>query len=170
MTDAAYMAKNWLMRAEELEEQRKKQFSKVMLIESKVNNCVSHYETSGRRDLISAQASREDLLADYAMEREKLEVITNQVLHEDNITLKAIDLIPNGTYRALLISRHITRNTMKQIEKSGALNIKISQLFNIYEKALQELARILEHNKPLEIIPNETPKAEQITIINAAPA
>ena len=170
MTDAAYNAKNWLMRTDEIEEQRKRQTSKVMLIESKLNNCVAHYETSGRRDLISAQAAREDLLADYATERAKLEAITEKVLHEDLITIKVLDRLKSTLHHVILFERHVNRRSIKAMAKSGNYNMKEKRLYDHYNLALQELAEILEQNKTLEIIPNEKPKAEQITIINAAPA
>lgn len=170
MTDAAYIAKNWLMRTDDLEEQRIKQINKVMLIESKVNNCVSHYETSGRRDLISAQAAREDLLADYATERAKLEAITEKVLHEDLITIKVLDRLKITLHAVILFERHVNRHSIRTMVKSGMYEIKEKRLYDHYNLALQELAEILEQNNPPEIIPNKNPNAEQITIINAAPA
>ena len=170
MTDAAYNAKNWLMRTDDLEEQRLKQINKVMLIESKLNSCVSHYETSGRRDLISAQAAREDLLADYATERAKLEAITEKVSREDIITIKVIDKLKSVLHHAILFDVHLNRRSINEMAKSGMYEMKKTQLYTHYNLALQELAEILEQNNPPEKLPPENTNAEQITIINAAPA
>ena len=169
MTDAAYNAKYWLMRTDDINEQQIKQANKVMLIGNKLNNCVSHYETSGRRDLISAQAAREDLLADYATEREKLETIIETAARENVITIRMINKLKSNLHQVILFDVHINHQSIKTLSKSGKFEIKERQLYNIYKLSLQELAEILEHNPP-EKIPKEKTKAEQITIINAAPA
>lgn len=164
MTDAAYRAKNWLMRTDELEEQRLKQIEKVMLLESKLNNCVSHYESNGGRDPVSSRAAHEDLLLDYSIERKKLEEITNKVMRDEIITIKVIDRINNYLYHAILFDAHINRRSISEMAKKGGYELKKSQLYEQYKKALEALAEILE-TKPPEIIPNE-----ELTIISQAPA
>ena len=148
MTDAAYNAKNWLMRVDELEEKRKKQINKVMLIEAKLNNCVSHFDLSGSRDPISARAAHEDLLADYITARDELEHITNLVIHEDYITIRVVERLNNACYAALLFDIHLNRHSITAIVKSNRYEVKRTQLYNYYLKALQELAEILENNPP----------------------
>ena len=141
MTDSVYRAKNWLMRADELEEQRKKQLDKIAFIESRINNCIINYESTGARDPISARAAHEDLLADYASARDELERITRTLLKEDIITRKALEPMSNHLYIALLIDKYISRRSIKEIAKSGdykpnsEAQYSEAQLFRIHEKA-----------------------------------
>ena len=144
MTSAAFKAQEWLKRADELEESRKRQYNKVLFIESKVNNCISSYERTGARDPIGARAAHEDLLADYVNACEELETITIKVLHEDNITIDIILRLNNRLYRTLLFDRYINRSTIKAMEKSGIYNLKKSQLHKLNIDALEMLASILE--------------------------
>ena len=170
MTDSVYRAKNWLMRADELEEQRKKQIQKIELIETRLNNCIVNYESTGARDPISARAAHEDLLADYASARAELEKITNKLIKEDTITRQALEPMSNHLYIALLIDKYISRRSIKEIAKSGDYKpnsegqYSEAQLFRIHEKALKEFAEILEPPK-LVIVPNQKRRFEHLEII-----
>ena len=154
MTDSSYRAKNWLMRSDELEDERKRAIGKVLFLESKVNNCVSSYDYTSRRDPISSRAAHEDLLADYVSACDELEDITEKVLHEDNLTIRVMDRMKNKTYVALLFDRYVNRLSWAVIEKSNKYNVKKAQLYRYHREALESLGNILESCTP-EIIPTE---------------
>ena len=164
MTDSVYRAKNWLKRADEIEEQRKKQLDKIAFIESRINNCIINYESTGARDPISARAAHEDLLADYAIARDELERITRTLLKEDIITRKALEPMSNHLYIALLIDKYISRRSIKEIAKSGDYKLSEQHLFRIHDKALVEFAEIREAPKLL-IVPNNKRRFEHLEII-----
>lgn len=165
MTDAAYNAKNWLMRYEDLEEERIKAAGHVMMLRAKVNNCVSSYEYTGHRDQIGARAAHEDLLADYSEACDRLEAITEQVLHEDNITIIVLGRMKNKLYAAFLFDRFVNRIKMNEILKTHRYELKKSQLYRTQAAALDALGQILETRPPeiassskeqeLEIIPGQ---------------
>ena len=143
MNDAAYDAKIWLMRNDENEQERLKTIRTVLLIQSKLNNSVASYEQRGRRDRISAQASHEDLLADYSEACKKLEAITSKVLHEDIVTIRTIDKLQSCLHQTILLDVHLNRQSFNDISKSGKYDLKKRQLYNHYKTALQELAAVL---------------------------
>lgn len=169
MTDAAYTAKNWLLRSEDLEEKRKQTLRALQLLESKVNNCVSNYEMRGHGDLISAQAAREDLIIEYSTTCAKYEDIINAISREDIITLRVIERMKNAQHRALLIARYINRKSLAEIAKSKVLKMSQSHLYRQHDLALEELAAILETNPPQKL-PNNSAHEQAENMINAAPA
>lgn len=162
MTDAAFSAKNWLMRYEDLEQERIRAAGRVMLLRAKVNNCVSSYENTGRRDAISSRAAHEDLLADYSEACRDLEAITEKVLHEDNITITVLERLHNRLYANILFDRFVNRMSMKEMQKLQRYELKKSQMYRTQAAALDALGRILE-TKPPEIVPNT--KGQQLEII-----
>ena len=144
MTDSAYRAKTWLRRADTLESDRRKAANKLLRIEAKVNNCVINYEGEGGRDQLSGQTAHEDLLYSYSIAAAELEQITNKVIREDLITLHVIDKIPNAFHRAILTGRYISRYSMTQMVQCGQYELKKSQLIEHHNKALEELAAVLD--------------------------
>lgn len=164
MNDAIYSVKVWLTRADELENKRKKQVYHVALIASKLNRCVSSYESSGiGHDLTSAQAKHEDLLADYVTACQQLENITAIVLHEDILTIRVINRLNNIMHQALLLDIHVNRLTLNEISKSGKYELKKRQLYNHYQQALQELAAIRENNNEILLI---NPKNKELETLS----
>ena len=155
MTDEAYHAKNWLMRADELELQWKRTARQILVIKDKIDGGVANYYGLGSGDSISAQARHEDLLLEYSMLQEQLEEELSRCLYEDNITLRVIDRIDNPLYRAILIARYICRSDWKTITKSFQTELKRTRLKFFHNQALEELALILDSNS-LEIVNNTT--------------
>lgn len=148
MTDKVYLAKIWLMRADELDLQWKRTRDKIMFIQDKLNGGVSKYYGSGKGDPISAQASHEDLLLEYSMLRERFELEINRCLHEDNITLIIIERVNNPLHRSILTAKYICRISFKEFSKNSHIELKKSQIYEQHKKALEEIASILESEKP----------------------
>lgn len=145
MTDAAYNAKNWLMRTNEIEERRIKAANKKAFIEAKLNSCVSCYEITGHRDQIGARAAHEDLLLDYSIACDELEKITRQVMYADHVTIEELEKVQPTIYRVVLICRYINRITIIQMVRSGKFEYKRTQLYEIEKRALETLGGILEN-------------------------
>lgn len=152
MTDSAYRAKNWLMRADELDSQWRKTRNRVSFIQNKLHGGVSNYYGSGKSDLITAQASHEDLLLEYSLVQEQFEKELTRCLHEDNITLKVIDRLSDPLHRSILIAKYICRISLNEFSKRSHLELKRSQLYEHHNKAIEELALILDFGKP-DVIP-----------------
>ncbi len=166
MTDRAYQAKEWLMRFDELEAKRKRCKERVMLLDSKVNNCViTSYEIRGGKDNDTARARHEDLLLEYSTACGELERITAQVIHEDLITIKAISRLKNIKYRIILYARYLNHMSIKQIEKEKMLDLKKTQLYKLEQSALDAFGAILEQDNT-EIIPNPERKTGERLEIN----
>ncbi len=144
MTDSAYRAKIWLRRYDTLERDRRKAANELLRIEAKVNNCVTNYGGSSSCDQISEQETREDFLLLYSSAAAELERITNKVIRADLETIHVIDKMPNGFHRAILTGRYINRYSMAQMVKCGQYELKKSQLIEHHNKALEELAAVLD--------------------------
>jgi len=153
MTDRAYRAKNWLMRADVLEDERKRALNRLLLLESKVNSCVVNYDCIGSRDPMTARAAHEDLIIEYSKTRAELENITDRVIHEDLITLRAIDRLNNTKLQSLLVARYIARKSVKTLINEKVFEYEKTQIYKLEYKALDIFGAILE-TKP-EIIPAE---------------
>ena len=152
MTNSAYQAKNWLMRAEALEDERNRLINRIALIESRVNNAVVHYDSSGGgHDRISSQAAHEDMLIEYSEALDRLEKVTNRVIHEDIISINTIDRLNNTKYCTLLIARYVARKSMKTIIEENIFNYERSHLYKMEHKALDALGSILNSGELREI-------------------
>lgn len=144
MTDEAYHTKNWLMRADELEEQWKRTRTKVMIIQSKLSGGVSNYSSSGKKDLITAQSVHEDLMLEYSLLQDQLDRELTQCLHEDNISIMVIQRMRDPFHRAILISKYICRDSLNTLAKNPKIGLNKSQLYAHHNRALEELAEILD--------------------------
>ena len=158
MTDEVYQVKNWLMRADELDQQWKRTRNKVLLIQDRLNGGVTNYYSSGKKDLITAQSNHEDLLMEYSMLREQLDREIEQCLHEDNITLQVIDCMGSPFHRSILIARYVCRMDWNTILKDPLVEVKKTQLLEHHKLALEELALILKADK-LEIVKDTSLRA-----------
>lgn len=162
MTDRAYRAQNWLLRAEDLEQERERKYNALLFLSDKVNKCISSYEQTGRRDLISAQASHEDLLLTYSEKSAELERITNQLSYEHVITMKVIERLPKVIYRIVLFDRYINHIKWRDMPKLKRYDVKLSQIHNYHREALDALGAILENTNPPEKIPRKPEERRQI--------
>ena len=155
MTDSAYRAKNWLMRFDALIDERQKKINKVALLNAKVNNCVSGYDFTGRKDPITARAAHEDLLIEYSSACQELETINNKIIYEDNITIKILSKINNTRFRVVLFARYVNRKPWQQLNKERLCGLKRTQLQTIHLQALEALGAILDNESELTIIENK---------------
>ena len=153
MTDRAYRAKNWLMRTGIIEDERKRQRSKLLLLGAKVNNCVTNYYSCGHSDSIVSRAAHEDLIMDYSNACAEYENLMNKIGYENNTTLKYINRLIDFKFRLFLYDRFINHLTIEEMAKLKRYDIKKRQLFILQNEALEAFGRILE-SKPPEIVPN----------------
>ena len=153
MTDAAYKAKSWLNRLIDLYDTAEKTRHEIEVIESRINNAVSNYENTGRgrSDLIVKQQQHEDALIDYSIKCADYERQYFEFVRQEMITINVIHRIPDGRARALLIDRHINRNSIETIAKQNYYGLKKSQLFRLYNQALEMLAALLDTEEPRAI-------------------
>lgn len=167
MTDAAYRAKSWLMRADELAEKRERTKRDLMLAKSKLNSGVVNYYGNGKTDQISSQERHEERLIEYSELVEQFENDTIALMHENNITLRVIDRMKRCLHRRILIDRYVLHRSWKEICNSGRYEIKRSQLLSHHLKALEELNEVLQ---PAELlaIPTEKPPKESSSKIEQA--
>ena len=156
MTDKAYQAQLWLMRADELEKQWRSTSERILYIQNKLNGGVANYYGSGKSDRISAQASHEDLLIEYSMLKDRLDKELSMCLHEDNITIRVLDRMTNHFHSSILIARYICRNNWKEIVKMYGKKLSKNQYFNHHNQALEELSVILD-----SVILEEIPQADK---------
>lgn len=146
MTDSALYAKSWLKRSDELENERKRIANRVLFLQSKVNNCVVNYDSSGQNDPITAREKHEDMLIEYSSACSELEEITERVLHEDNQTIKVMEKLPQRIYAIILFDRFVNRLAWKEMIKCGRYELKRHQLNNIQNEALDALGLILKND------------------------
>lgn len=166
MTDRAYRAKNWLMRTDNLEDERKKSRSKILLLGAKVNNCVTNYYSCGHSDSIVSRAAHEDLIIDYSNACAEYEEIMNKIGYENLITMRFIERLQNPDHRIFIYDRFINRYTFAEMEKLKRYSIKQRQFYSLQLAALDSFGRILE-SKPPEIVPNIN---QERTIKNIIPS
>lgn len=154
MTDAAYKAKNWLNRLIDLYDTAEKTRRAIEVCESRINNAVSNYESTGRgrTDPIVRQQQREDALIQYSELKAKYERQYFEFMRQELITINVIDKLPDDRARALLIDRHINRTSIAAMEKGKFYNLKRAQLFRLYNEALELLAPLLETEEPRAIL------------------
>ena len=150
MTDEAYKAKEWLNRTIDLYNQAEKTAREVRNVEDRINNSVRSYENdgSGRADLIVRQQHREDALIAYSEIRAKYEREYMKFVRQELITIKVLERMKNKRAANLLLMRHINHMSLDKIAASGAFDLKRSQLYELYKKALEELAPLLKREEP----------------------
>lgn len=153
MTDAAYNAKNWLNRLIDLYDTAEKTRRAIEVCESRINNAVSNYESTGRgrTDPIVRQQQREDALIQYSELKAKYERQYFEFMRQELITINVIDRLEDKRASAVLIDRHINRRSIKEIAKNNYYNLKKSQLHRVYNEALEMLAPLLETAEPQAI-------------------
>lgn len=153
MTDAAYNAKNWLNRLIDLYDTAEKTRRAIEVCESRINNAVSNYESTGRgrTDPIVRQQQREDALIQYSELKAKYERQYFEFMRQELITINVIDRLEDPRASAVLIDRHINRRSIKEIAKNNYYNLKKAQLHRVYNEALEMLAPLLETAEPQAI-------------------
>jgi len=153
MTDAAYKAKNWLNRLIDLYDTAEKTRHEIEVIESRINNAVSNYETTGagRTDPIVRQQQKEDALIEYSELKAKYERQYFEFMRQELITINVIDRLNDSRASAILLDRHLNRRSINEIAKKNYYNLKKTQLHRIYNEALEMLAPLLETAEPQAI-------------------
>lgn len=153
MTDAAYQAKEWLERLEELYMQAEKIEREISIMEDHINNAVGNYEYTGRghTDLIVRQQQREDALLEYSAKKAKYEREYLKFVKEEIITLKVLDRMKNREHAVLLINRYINRLSWEKISNRKRYNPLTAQTQKKHVMALEELSTLLKTEEPRAI-------------------
>lgn len=153
MTESAYKAKEWLNRTIDLYDKAEKTAREIKLIESRINKAVMNYESagSGSADPIVRQQQHEDALLEYSEKMAKYDKEYLAFVRQEFITIYVLDSMKNRRAANILFMRHISRYSIKEIAKDGTINLKESQLYNLYKSALEELAPLLITEEPKAI-------------------
>ena len=141
MTDAQFVAKEWLIKLQEYEQKLKAEKRTLEMLEDKLYKGVSHYEgDTGRTDPLMRRAAHEDALIDFSEQTARVEKAQAVYIAELELRHEVINAIPENL-QALAIDKYI--NGLKLEKLKEIYHYEQSQLYIYFGRILDNVAEVL---------------------------